>query len=49
MGTGAVYVTLSGVRGRFHGLVIIETVFYFINMALFIVNSTTLMLQLFCE
>lgn len=47
MGTGAVYVTLSGVRGRSNAMIVVETVFYFINMALFLLNISTLTLQLF--
>lgn len=46
MGTGAVYVTLSGVKGRSETLIVIETVFFFFNLALFLLNSTTLLLQL---
>lgn len=49
MGTGAVYVTLSGVQGRNQTLIVIETIFYFINLALFLLNSTTLLLQLIRE
>ncbi|KAK0460049.1 voltage-dependent anion channel-domain-containing protein [Desarmillaria tabescens] len=45
MGTGAVYVTLSGLEDRFNALTTIETGFYFINMALFVVNTGTLLLQ----
>jgi hypothetical protein len=49
MGTGAVYVTLSGVRGRAEALITVETVFYFINISLFLLNSLTLLLQFIRE
>ena len=45
MGTGAVYVTLSGIKYHSPALTHIETAFYFLNMALFIINTTTLLLQ----
>ncbi|KAF5352177.1 hypothetical protein D9758_009221 [Tetrapyrgos nigripes] len=45
MGTGAVYVTLSGIQDRNSTVTTIETVFYFINMALFLLNTTTLFIQ----
>ena len=46
MGTGAVYVTLAGLKNHpDQPLNIVETVFYFINMALFLLNTTTLLLQ----
>lgn len=45
MGTGAVYVTLSGVKSRSPTLVTVETIFFFLNIALFLLNSTTLLLQ----
>ncbi|KAF8895246.1 voltage-dependent anion channel [Infundibulicybe gibba] len=45
MGTGAVYVTLSGLRGRSPALIFVETAFYFLNIALFLLNSSTLLLQ----
>lgn len=45
MGTGAVYVTLSGIKYHSPVLTHIETAFYFLNMALFIINTTTLLLQ----
>ena len=45
MGTGAVYLTLSGLKQRPHGLVIVELIFYFLNMFLFCMNSITLLLQ----
>lgn len=45
MGTGAVYVTMSGVKERSQVLSQVETFFYFLNMALFVLNTTTLILQ----
>ncbi|PBK67190.1 hypothetical protein ARMSODRAFT_1020683 [Armillaria solidipes] len=45
MGTGAVYVTLAGLEDRFNALTTIEAGFYFINMALFVFNAGTLLLQ----
>ncbi|KAI0790246.1 voltage-dependent anion channel [Irpex lacteus] len=45
MGTGAVYVTMSGIKSHSQALTHVETVFYFINMALFLLNTTTLLLQ----
>ncbi|KAF8158445.1 voltage-dependent anion channel [Crassisporium funariophilum] len=45
MGTGAVYVTLSGLKERHSVLTHIETVFYFLNMAIFLLNTLTLLLQ----
>ncbi|KAI0697770.1 voltage-dependent anion channel [Cytidiella melzeri] len=45
MGTGAVYVTMSGIKSHSQPLTHVETVFYFINMAIFLLNSTTLLLQ----
>ncbi|ESK84796.1 malic acid transport protein mae1 [Moniliophthora roreri MCA 2997] len=45
MGTGAVYVTLSGIVDRTPALTTVETVFYFLNMALFLLNSLTLLMQ----
>ncbi|KAK0201519.1 voltage-dependent anion channel-domain-containing protein [Desarmillaria ectypa] len=45
MGTGAVYVTLAGVKNHSNALTTVETGFYFINMALFVLNSVTLLLQ----
>lgn len=49
MGTGAVYVTLSGLRVRPDALRHVETVFYFLNMALFLLNTSTLLLQAICK
>ena len=46
MGTGAVYVTLSGLKEHASVLTHVETFFYFLNMALFILNVTTLAVQL---
>jgi hypothetical protein len=45
MGTGAVYVTLSGIADRTPALTTVETVFYFLNMALFLLNTLTLLMQ----
>ncbi|KAF7422307.1 hypothetical protein PC9H_010463 [Pleurotus ostreatus] len=45
MGTGAVYVTLSGIKTRSSILTTVETVFYVLNMILFVLNTTTLLLQ----
>lgn len=45
MGTGAVYVTLSGLKEHSSALTTVETIFYFINISLFLLNSTTLLLQ----
>ncbi|KAL0577115.1 hypothetical protein V5O48_004868 [Marasmius crinis-equi] len=45
MGTGAVYVTLSAIEERTPTLTTIETIFYFLNMALFLLNTMTLLLQ----
>lgn|SRR6266850_1480354 len=45
MGTGAVYVTLSGLKVHPGPITHIETVFFFINLSLFILNSSTLLIQ----
>ncbi|TCD62836.1 hypothetical protein EIP91_006349 [Steccherinum ochraceum] len=45
MGTGAVYVTLSGLKSRSPALITVETVFYFLNIILFLLNSSTLLIQ----
>ncbi|KAF8993505.1 voltage-dependent anion channel [Cyathus striatus] len=45
MGTGAVYVSLSGLKYHSDALTTAETVFYFLNMALFLLNTITLLLQ----
>ncbi|KAI0028289.1 voltage-dependent anion channel [Vararia minispora EC-137] len=45
MGTGAVYLTLSGLNQRWPVFRTIETVFFFINLVLFFVNISTLTLQ----
>ncbi|KAI0632605.1 voltage-dependent anion channel-domain-containing protein [Trametes polyzona] len=47
MGTGAVYVTLSGLKEHSSTLTHVETFFYFLNMALFLLNVMTLAIQLF--
>jgi len=49
MGTGAVYVTLSSLKERASFLRHVETVFFFINMALFLLNSMTLLIQAICK
>ena len=49
MGTGAVYVTLSGLKEHSTTLTNVETFFYFLNMALFLLNVTTLAIQLVRE
>jgi hypothetical protein len=48
MGTGAVYVTLSGVKEHSKVLTNVETAFFFLNMFFFLLNSTTLALQAIC-
>ncbi|KAF9779134.1 voltage-dependent anion channel [Thelephora terrestris] len=48
MGTGAVYVTLSGVKNHLNALLHIKHVFFFLNIVLFLLNISTLTLQLFC-
>ena len=48
MGTGAVYVTLSGLKVHPGPITHIETVFFFINLSLFILNSSTLLIQALC-
>lgn len=45
MGTGAVYVTLSGIKQHSPALTTVETGFYFLNITLFLLNSITLLLQ----
>ncbi|KAF9046834.1 hypothetical protein BDZ89DRAFT_61734 [Hymenopellis radicata] len=45
MGTGAVYVTLSGLKQHSSALTVVETGFYFLNITLFLLNSITLLLQ----
>lgn len=49
MGTGAVYVTLSGIKEYTTALVKVETCFYFLNIALFLLNTSTLLLQAICK
>ena len=46
MGTGAVYVTMSGLKQHSTVLTNVETFFFFLNIALFVLNTTTLLLQL---
>ena len=48
MGTGAVYVTLAGLKVHPGPLTNVETIFFFINLSLFILNSSTLILQAIC-
>jgi len=45
MGTGAVYVTLSGLKEHTEILTDAETYFYFLNMFFFLLNTITLALQ----
>ncbi|KAH8822598.1 voltage-dependent anion channel-domain-containing protein [Flagelloscypha sp. PMI_526] len=45
MGTGAVYVTMSGLKARSPSLTTVETIFYFLNITLFLLNTCTLALQ----
>ncbi|KAH9166888.1 voltage-dependent anion channel-domain-containing protein [Lactarius sanguifluus] len=45
MGTGAVYVTLSGLKQHPRALTTVETMFFFLNLSLFLLNSATLFLQ----
>ena len=40
--------TLSGVKSRSNFLLRVEHAFFFLNMALFLLNTSTLALQLFC-
>jgi hypothetical protein len=48
MGTGAVYVTLAGLKGHPGPLTNVEAIFFFINLSIFILNSSTLLLQAIC-
>jgi hypothetical protein len=45
MGTGAVYVTLFSLKDRAEFLEAVETGLYFLNVAIFMLNSLTLLLQ----
>ena len=45
MGTGAVYATLAGIKEHNRVLTHVEIFFYFLNIALFLFNSSTLLLQ----
>lgn len=45
MGTGAVYVSLVDIHHQSPLLTHIETVFFFLNIVLFILNTSTLALQ----
>jgi hypothetical protein len=49
MGTGAVYVTLSGLKYHAEWITVIERIFFFLNLAMFLINSTTLFLQAVSE
>lgn len=49
MGTGAVYVTLAGLKQHSSMHTNLETGFYLLNITLFILNSTTLLLQAICK
>jgi hypothetical protein len=48
MGTGAVYVTLSGLKVHPGPITNVEAAFFFINLSLFILNSSTLLIQALC-
>ena len=49
MGTGAAYVTLAGLQPHpVRALKVVADVFYFLNIVLFLLNNTTLFLQLLC-
>ena len=48
MGTGAVYVTLSGLKQHPRTLTTVETILFFLNLSLFLLNSWTLLLQVLC-
>ncbi|KAI0029364.1 voltage-dependent anion channel [Vararia minispora EC-137] len=45
MGTSAVYVTMSGLKQRSSTMIAVETIFFFLNFALFLLNTSTLALQ----
>jgi tellurite resistance protein TehA-like permease len=45
MGTGAVYVALSGLKNHSKVLSNVETFFYFLNISLFLLNMSTLLIQ----
>lgn len=45
MGTGAVYVALSGIKNHSKTLTGVETFFYFLAIALFLLNNSTLAIQ----
>lgn len=45
MGTGAVYLTLSGLKYHNQALTIVETAFYGLNILLFLLNTSTLFIQ----
>ncbi len=50
MGTGAVYLTLTDLKAPpMKALTTIETIFYFMTIALFLLNTSTLLLQFICE
>lgn len=48
MGTGAVYVTLAGLKQHPRTLTTVETVLFFLNLSLFLLNSSTLFFQVLC-
>lgn len=45
MGTGAVYLTLSSLKYHSPVLTTVETIFYALNIILFLTNSSTLLIQ----
>jgi len=45
MGTGAVYVTLSGIKHHSPALTVVEIMFYLLNIAFFLLNMSTLFIQ----
>jgi hypothetical protein len=45
MGTSAVYVTLSGLKDRPQFIIDFEHFFFFLNLAVFVLNLSTLILQ----
>ncbi|KAL0960556.1 hypothetical protein HGRIS_005592 [Hohenbuehelia grisea] len=45
MGTGAVYVSLSGLKFHPKAITTLETIFFFLNLILFVLNTSTLVLQ----
>lgn len=45
MGTGAVYVALSGLKNHSQTLSNVETFFFFLAISLFLLNNSTLAIQ----